>query len=48
MLIVVSNPCCKRMPFEQHKEECYFKRQKKEMDDYIQKLIRKFEQALKG
>ena len=48
MLIVVSEPCCKRKPFESHKEDCYFRRQKREMSRFIQNLIKKFEHDIKG
>lgn len=48
MLIIVNESCCQREPFENHKENCYFKRQKKEMDKCIQNLIKHFRQALKG
>ena len=49
---IVIEPCCKRKPFESHKEDCYFKQQEKEMekkmDKFIQNLLKQFEQALKG
>lgn len=48
MLIMVTEPCCKRMPFEPHKEDCYFKRQEMKMEIFIQNLLRQFKQALKG
>jgi len=48
MFIVVTEPCCNREPFEKHKEDCYFKRQKKEMEEFIHTLIKKFMQDLKG
>jgi len=48
MFIVVTEPCCNREPFEKHKEDCYFKRQKKEMDEFLHTLIKKFMQDQKG
>jgi len=48
MLVVVSEPCCERMPFEEHKEDCYFERQKGKMNEFIQSLVRQFKQALKA
>ena len=46
MLIVTSRPCCEREPFEPHKEDCYFKQQRRAMDKFIQNLLKKFEQIL--
>lgn len=48
MLIVTTEPCCKRLPFEQHKKNCYFEQQKRKMEKFIQKILKQFERALKG
>jgi len=48
MLIVVTEPCCRRLPFEEHKEDCYFKRERRKMDKFIKGLIDQFGQVLKG
>jgi hypothetical protein len=47
MFIVVTEPCCERAPFEEHKENCYFKQQQRTMAKIIKKLLKEFEQALK-
>jgi len=46
MLIIVNEACCERKPFESHKKNCYFKRKKNEMNEFIRNLLVKFEQVL--
>lgn len=48
MFIVVTKPCCKRMPFEPHKKDCYYAQQKKAMAKYINSLFKQFEKAIKN
>ena len=48
MLIVESEVCCERKPFEAHKEDCYFKRLKRKRQRWIEKLIAKFREELKN
>ena len=47
MLFVVTEPCCVREPFEEHQENCFFKRQKREIDEFIEKLLKDFKKAMK-
>ena len=48
MLIVVSEPCCERKPFEKHKDNCYFKRERMETQRFIDSLLEEFKRGLKG
>ena len=48
MLIIVTEPCCKRVPFEPHKKDCRVKREERELDRIIYGLIKQFKCTLKG
>jgi hypothetical protein len=47
MLIVETKVCCNRKPFESHKENCFFKQQKEEMQKFIKYLLKEFERGIK-